>query len=206
MDGCMTKNAYYKAIETFRNHYGLLRTQQAIDKGITPRTLYQMQETGLILRESRGLYRLADTEPGAYFDLVQVALRVSKGVICLISALSFHGLTTQIPHQVYIALPIDAEKPRVEYPPLKIFWLSPKTYSASIEQHELDGIPVKIYGIEKTIADCFKFRNKIGLDLALEALRDYAEHRHLDVEKILYYANLNRVENIVRPYLEMLLT
>lgn len=201
----MSKNAYDKAIETFRNHSGLLRTQQAIDEGIAPRTLYQMHEIGAILRESRGLYRLAETKPGAYFDLVQIALRIPKGVICLISSLSFHGLTTQIPQQVYIALPINSEKPRIEYPPIRIFWLSQKGYSASIEEHELDGILVRIYGIEKTIADCFKFRNRIGLDVALEALRDYVEHRSLDIEALLYYANLNRVENILRPYLEMLL-
>lgn len=201
----MSENAYDKAIETFRNHSGLLRTQQAIDEGITPRTLYQMHETGAIVRESRGLYRLADTEPGAYFDLVQVALRIPKGVICLISALSFHGLTTQIPQHVYIALPINSEKPRIEHPPIRIFWLSQKSYSASIEEHELDGILVRIYGIEKTIADCFKFRNKIGLDVVLEALRDYVEHKRLDIDALLFFANLNRVENVVRPYLEMLL-
>ena len=104
----------------------------------------------MILRESRGLYRLADAELGSNIDLIQVALRISKGVICLISALSFHELTTQIPHQVYVALPIDAEKPRLEYPPLRLFWLSQKAYSAGMESHELDGIPVKIYGIEGT--------------------------------------------------------
>jgi predicted transcriptional regulator of viral defense system len=201
----MSENAYDKAIETFRSHSGLLRTQQAIDEGIAPRTLYQMRETGALVRESRGLYRLAETEPGAYFDLVQVALKIPKGVICLISALSFHGLTTQIPQFVYIALPTNAERPRVEYPPIKIYWLSPKSYLASIEQHELDGISVRIYGIEKTVADCFKFRNKIGLDVALEALRDYAQQRRLNIEDLLFYANLDRVENIVRPYLEMLL-
>lgn len=198
----MSENAYDKAIETFRNHNGLLRTQQAIDEGIAPRTLYQMRETGAIVRESRGLYRLADTEPGEYYDLVQVALRIPKGVICLISALSFHGLTTQIPHYVYVALPIDAEKPRLEYPPIRFFWLSPKTYSTGIEEHTLDGIPVKIYGIEKTIADCFKFRNKIGLDVALEALRNYRKRECFDIETLLQFARIDRVERVVKTYLE----
>jgi predicted transcriptional regulator of viral defense system len=201
----MSENAYDKAIKTFRSHSGLLRTQQAIDEGIAPRTLYRLRESGAIVRESRGLYRLAETEPGAYFDLVQVALKVPKGVICLISALAFHGLGTQIPQHVYIAVPINSEKPRIEYPPIRIFWLSQKRYSASIEEHELDGISVRIYGIEKTIADCFKFRNRIGLDVALEALRDYAEHKRINIDDLLFYANLNRVEKIVRPYLEMLL-
>ncbi|MDD5466866.1 MAG: type IV toxin-antitoxin system AbiEi family antitoxin domain-containing protein [Anaerolineales bacterium] len=201
----MSENAYEKAIETFRSHSGLLRTQKAIDEGIAPRTLYQMRETGAIVRESRGLYRLADTEPGEFFDLVQVALRIPKGVICLISALSFHGLTTQIPHQVYVALPINAEKPRLEYPPLRLFWLSPKTYSAGIEIHEMDGVEVKIYGIEKTIADCFKFRNKVGLDVALDALRDYRERKTIMAEDLLLYARINRVERIMKPYLDVII-
>ena len=156
----------------------------------------------MILRESRGLYRLAEAEPGTNTDLVQVALRMPKGVICLISALSFHNLTTQIPHQVYVALPIDAEKPRLEYPPLKIFWLTRKVYLAGIENHELDGIPVRIYGIEKTIADCFKFRNKIGSDVALEALRDYRRREVFNIETLLHYARIDRMERIIKPYLE----
>jgi len=200
----MSENAYDKAIKTFRNHSGLLRTQQAIDEGIAPRTLYQMRETGAILRESRGLYRLADTEPGEFYDLVQVALRIPKGVICLISALSFHGLTTQIPHQVYVSLPNDAEKPRLEYPPLRLFWLSPKTYLAGIEQYEFDGISVNIYGIEKTIADCFKFRNKVGLDVAIEALQIYKGQPNFNLSFLLDYSRIDRVERLMHPYLDML--
>jgi predicted transcriptional regulator of viral defense system len=161
-----------------------------------------MRDAGVILRESRGLYRLADAELGSNIDLVQVALRIPKGVICLISALSFHDLTTQIPHQVYVALPTDAEKPRLEFPPLRIFWLSKKSYSAGIESHELDGISVKIYGIEKTIADCFKFRNKIGLDVTLEALRDYRKREDFNIETLVHYARIDRVERVIKPYLE----
>jgi len=161
-----------------------------------------MRNAGLILCESRGLYRLVDAELGSNLDLVQAALRIPKGVICLISALSFHELTTQIPHQVYIALPIDAEKPRLEYPPLRIFWLSQKVYSAGIENHKIDGIPVRIYGIEKTVADCFKFRNKIGLDVALEALRGYRRREGFNIETLLHYARIDRVERIIKPYLE----
>ncbi|MEJ2601548.1 MAG: type IV toxin-antitoxin system AbiEi family antitoxin domain-containing protein, partial [Anaerolineales bacterium] len=110
----MTENAIDRATKIFKDHNGILRTQQAIKLGIAPRTLYKMRDDGIILRESRGLYRLADVEPGSYTDLVQVALSVPKGVICLISALAFHDLTTQIPHRVYIALPLHAEKPRLD--------------------------------------------------------------------------------------------
>ncbi|NPV76299.1 MAG: transcriptional regulator [Anaerolineae bacterium] len=198
----MTKNAIDRATKIFQDHNGILRTQQTIRLGIAPRTLYMMRDAGMLLRESRGLYRLADAELGSNTDLVQVALKIPKGVICLISALSFHNLTTQIPHQVYVALPIDAEKSRLEYPPLRIFWLTQKVYLAGIENHELDGIPVKIYGIEKTIADCFKFRNKIGSDVALEALRDYRKREGFNIETILHYARIDRVERVIKPYLE----
>lgn len=198
----MTKNAIDRAIKIFQDHHGILRTHQAIQLGIAPRTLYKMRDAGMILCESRGLYRLADMELGSNSDLVQVAMRIPKGVICLISALSFHNLTTQIPHQVYVALPIDAEKPRLEYPPLRIFWLSRKAYSSGIENHELDGIPVKIFGVEKTIADCFKFRNKIGSDIALEALRNYRKRREFNIETLLHYARIDRVERVIKPYIE----
>jgi predicted transcriptional regulator of viral defense system len=198
-------NAMDRAIKVFRDHKGILRAQQAIRYGIAPRTLYEMRDAGVILRESRGLYRLADTELNSNTDLIQVGLRIPKAVICLISALSFHNLTTQIPHQIYIALPVYAEKPRLEYPPLRIFWLSHKVYGTGIENHELDGIPIKIYGREKTIADCFKFRNKIGLDVALEALREYRKGGEFNVETLLAYARIDRVEKIIRPYLEAII-
>jgi predicted transcriptional regulator of viral defense system len=198
-------NAMDRAINVFRDHNGILRTQQAIRYGIAPRTLYEMRDTGVIVRESRGLYRLADTELNSNTDLIQVGLRIPRAVICLISALSFHNLTTQIPHQIYIALPVYAEEPRLEYPPVRIFWLSYKVYSTGIENHELDGIPIKIYGREKTIADCFKFRNKIGLDVALEALREYRKGNEFNVETLLMYARIDRVEKIIRPYLEAIL-
>jgi len=200
----MSKNVYDKAIETFRKHNGLLRTQQAIDEGVAPRTLYQMRETGVILRENRGLYRLADCKPGMFFDLVQVSLMVPKGVICLISALSFHNLISHLPSQIHLALPINGEKPRLEYPPLRLYWLSSKTYTAGIEQHSLDGIIVKIYGIEKTITDCFKFRNKIGLDVAIESLRAYRRREDFNVETLTRFAQINRVERIIKPYIDVL--
>jgi predicted transcriptional regulator of viral defense system len=157
------------------------------------------------MRESRGLYRLASVDLSSNLDLVQVAMKIPKGVICLISALSFQNLTTQIPHQVYIALPNYSEKPRLEYPPIRIFWLSEKAYSAGIEDHNLDGIIVKIYRIEKTVADCFKFRNKIGLDVALEALREYRKSEAFSIETLLNYARIDRVERVIKPYLEAIL-
>ena len=127
------------------------------------------------------------------------------GIGCSISALDFHQLTTQIPYKLYIAIPRDGKAPRIEYPPLDIVYLSKQPYSAGIEQHLLDGIPVRIYSREKTVADCFKFRKKIGLDIALEALRDYLRQPKRDIEGLLNFARINRVEKIIRPYLQALL-
>jgi predicted transcriptional regulator of viral defense system len=120
----------------------------------------------------------------------------------LISALDFHQLTTQIPYKVYIAIPRESKVPRIEYPPLDIVYLSKKPYFAGIERHLLDSIPVRIYSREKTVADCFKFRKKIGLDIALEALKEYLRQLNPDIGGLLNFTRINRVEKIIRPYLQ----
>lgn len=193
-----------KALRIFRQHDNILHTSQAIRLGIAPRTLYALYDAGLLAKVTRGVYRLVEAGPLSNEDLIQVALRIPKGVICLISALAFHNLTTQIPHQVYVALPLDAEKPRLTHPPVRLFWLSELVYSAGIKKHLMDGVTVSIYNREKTIADCFKYRNKIGLDIALEALKE-GLRKDCDIELIMKYARIDRVERIIRPYMEALL-
>ncbi len=192
------------AITLFEQHAGQLRTSQAIRLGIAPRTLYALRDAGRIEEATRGVYRLTGAPVSENADLVQIALRIPKGVICLISALAFHGLTTQIPHEVYVALPLDAEKPRLAYPPVRLFWLSRPAHSAGVEEHLLDGVAVRIYGREKTISDCFKYRNKIGLNLALESLKEGIA-QGCKPETLLEFARIDRVENVMRPYLEALL-
>lgn len=162
-----------------------------------------MVEVGIIERVSRGVYRLADLPPIGSPDLVTAAIRIPQGVICLISALAFHELTTQIPREVQVALRSGSEKPRLVYPPSKFFWISGKAFTEGVETHVVDGAKVKIYSVEKSLADCFKFRNKIGLDVALEALKLWASKRK-NWETFLYYARICRVEKIVKPYLEAL--
>src|SRR5688572_18233326 len=176
---------YSVAQQIFQRHRGLLRTAQAKQLGIAETTLARMLASGLLVTESRGLYRLASTTPLNHPDLVQVASRIPSAIICLISALDFHNLTTQIPHKVYIALPKPIRRPRLDYPPLDVVWLSAKPYQSGIEEHTLDGVPVRIYSPEKTIADCFKFRNKIGEDVALEALKDYLRRPGAKLEELL---------------------
>lgn len=134
-----------------------------------------------------------------------VALKIPQAVVCLVSALAFHELTTQIPHAVDIALPRGAERPRLDYPPLRIFWFSGPAWSEGVETHMIDDTPVRVYSLEKSVADSFKFRRKIGLDVALEALKLYRQHQSFDVSKLLYYARICRVEKVMRPYLEALL-
>jgi predicted transcriptional regulator of viral defense system len=198
----MTRKTFETTEKIFRENHGILRTGKAKKLGIHEPILIQMCNEGLLVKESRGLYRLAELPPLSNPDLVQIAIRVPSSVICLISALNFYQLTTQIPYKIYIALPREVKAPRIEYPPLDIVYLSNKPYHAGIENHILDGVSVQIYSREKTIADCFKFRNKIGLDIALEALKDYLRQPDRDIQEVLNYASVNRVEKIIHPYLQ----
>ena len=125
--------------------------------------------------------------------------------MCLVSALAYHELTTQVPYQVHLALPRGAEPPRLDYPPLRVVWFTGEAFTEGVETHELDGVRVRIYGPEKTLADCFKYRHKIGVDVAVEALRLYRERRPLRASELLGYARICRVEKVMRPYLEALL-
>jgi predicted transcriptional regulator of viral defense system len=189
----------------FRRQGGVLRTRDALRLGVHPRTLYQMREAGDLEQLSRGLYRLRGLPKLSNPDLVTVSLKIPRGVICLISALAFHNLTTQVPHQVWVALPRGAEPPRISYPPTRIFWFTEPAFSEGVETHKIDGTPVRVYGAEKTVADCFKYRNKIGLDVALEALKLYRQRRNFKADELLRYAAICRVQRVIRPYLEALL-
>jgi len=193
-----------RAIADFKNHGGILHTAQALRSGIHPGTLYAMRDSGVLEMVSRGVYRLADSSPLGNPDLVTVAARIPGGVICLISALAFHGITTQIPHEVHVALPRGAEEPRLDHPPIKTYRFTGEAYSEGVDPHELDGVIARIYSPEKTLADCFKFRNKVGLDTVVEAVRFYRERKRVKVDDLMRYAAICRVTKIIRPYLEAL--
>jgi predicted transcriptional regulator of viral defense system len=190
----------------FTEHGGMLRTSRAIRLGIHPRTLYALRDTGEIEQVGRGLYRLSTVPPLSSPDLVPIAIRVPRAVICLISALAHHGLTTHIPHAIDIALPSHAKVPKVDGVPLRVFWYSEPSFRAGVEVVAIDDVSVRIYSPEKTIADCFKYRNKIGLDVAIEALRAYRERSpNPNRTALLKFAQINRVQRIMRPYLEAIL-
>ncbi len=178
---------------------------EIIEQGISRYTLYSQLDKGVIEQISRGVYRLVELPPASHPDLVVLAKRFPRAVVCLISALSFHEITTQIPHQVFVSVPRNSYKPSLDYPPLLVHRMSEKAYQAGIEEHQIDGVTLKVYSPEKTLADCFKFRNKIGIDVVLEALNLYKNRRKFDHKKILEYAKICRVEKVTRPYLEAMI-
>jgi len=191
-----------QAQDIFKAHAGTLRTREALAAGIHPRTLYAMRDSGELVQLARGLYRLADLPPLSNPDLATVGKRVPQGVFCLISALAFHELTTQIPHVVHLALPRNSRTPRLSYPPIQVYRFSRESFKAGIEIHTIEGIDVRVYSAEKTLADCFKYRSKVGLEVALEALRTYRKRRGAKLQRILEHARMCRVESVIRPYLE----
>lgn len=188
--------------EIFRQHGGQLRMSKAIQYGISRHSLYKMRDNGVLEQVSRGIYRLVTLPPISYPDLVTVSLRFPKAVICLISALSYHGITTQIPHKVFLAVPRDSRMPSLNYPPVHAYKFSTDAYESGIEKHQLDGVIVKIYNTEKTLADCFKYRNKLGIDVVLEALKLYRGQKKFNMDKLLKYARICRVDKVMLPYLE----
>jgi len=199
------QKTYKKQAAVFQKEGGVLRTTDAIRAGISPRDLYSMRDKGVVDSLSRGIYRLASMPPLSNPDLVSVSLRAPNGVICLISALAFHELTTQIPHEVYVAIDRFTRPPRVDYPPVRVFKFSGEAFTEGVEIHRIDGYKAKIYSPEKTVADCFKFRNKIGSDTAIEALKFYCKRKRKDIDALMRYARICRVDKIISPYLEALL-
>ena len=194
-----------EALRIFREHQGILRTAQALKLGMHPRTLYALRDVGLVERLARGLYRLTELPPLTEPDLVTVALKIPDGVICLISALAFHDLTTQIPHAVDVAVEQGSRRPRLEYPPIRVFWFSGDAWREGFTTYTLDELPIRMTIPAKTVADSFKYRRKLGQDIALEALERYRQHPDFDVGDLLHYARICRVETVIKPYLEMLL-
>lgn len=191
-----------KAEDAFRRHGGIARTSELLRDGVERRIIYWMRDEGRIEQLSRGVYRLVDMPPLVAPDLATVAKRIPQAVVCLISALELHEATDEIPHFVEIALPKGAEEPKLDYPPLRVYRFSGQAYAAGIQRRQLDGVEVRVYSLAKTIADCFKFRNRIGTDVAVAALRTAVSERRVGIDELLDFARIDRVEKIMRPYLE----
>ena len=201
---CLGNQLYEHIKKIFVSHGGQLRMNEAMKLGITRYMFYSLRDKGVIEELSRGLYRLAELPVIDEPDLVTVSLRCSKAVICLISALAYHDITTQIPHDIFIAIPKKSHIPVFDYPPVQSYQFSKSSYKAGITVHSISNVPVQIYNPEKTIADCFKFRNRIGMDVVLEALKLYKIRKHFNPLKLMKYAKICRVEEVIRPYLEMI--
>jgi predicted transcriptional regulator of viral defense system len=184
--------------------FGLLRPRDLEAYGIHREYLRRLEQRGLLIRAGRGLYTLAEDDISEHQSLAEVSKRVPHGVICLLSALRFHNLTTQAPFEVWLAIHHKARAPRQDRLLMHIIYMSGKAFQFGIEIHQIEGVQVPVYNPAKTIADCFKYRNKIGLDVALEALQECWKERRSTMDELWHYAKICRVSNVMRPYLESL--
>jgi predicted transcriptional regulator of viral defense system len=183
---------------------GWVRTRDLVDAAIPRVVLTRMVANGQLQRAARGLYRLPGAPASEHEGLLTVAQKVPQAVICLLSALQFHGLTTQLPWQVWIAMPRGSHTPRIDHPPLRMIQFTGDAFDHGIETHEVAGGTLRVYSVAKTIADCFKHRNKIGLDVALEALKEVITQRKASFDDLWRSAKVCRVANLMRPYMEAL--
>jgi len=183
---------------------GVLRPRDLNAVGIPREYLRRLLAEGLLEHPGRGIYVAAGLKPTPNHGLAEAGKRVPHSVVCLLSALQFHGLTTQAPFQVWLAIGEKARLPKVDYPPLRIVRFSGAAQEAGVQEHRIEGVTVKVYTPAKTVADCFKYRNKIGLDVALEALRDCWKKRRATMDDLWQAAKTCRVANVMRPYLESL--
>ncbi|MBN1773513.1 MAG: type IV toxin-antitoxin system AbiEi family antitoxin domain-containing protein [Deltaproteobacteria bacterium] len=197
----MTTRSKIEEILALTRRHGILRPRDLVAVDAPRSYLQRMVARGVLERTARGLYRLAGHEAAEHHSTAEACKRVPHGVVCLLSALRFHDLTTQAPFEVWMAIDVKARAPVAGYPPLRIVRMSGEARSAGIEEHRVEGVAVRVYSTAKTVADCFKYRNKIGLDVAVEALRDYRRARG-SMNDLWRFARTCRVANVMRPYLE----
>lgn len=199
---CMDVTSHAERILRLASERGLVRTRDLIGGRIPRATLSRLVESGRLTQVARGLYALPGYSGSEEHQLAEVAVRAPRGVFCLLTALRFHQLTTQSPHEVWLAIPNKAHAPRLDYPPLRVVRFSGPALTEGVETRQVDGIAVRVYSLAKTVADCFKYRNKIGLDLALEALRECRREKRATNDELWRYAKVCRVADVMRPYME----
>ncbi len=199
-----TPSAESRAIRLLEQQ-GMARPRDLERHGIHRAQLQRLVAEGLLERLSRGIYALVEREHSGDLTLAIVARRVPDGIICLLTALRLHGLTTQLPHEVWIALPETARKPQLDYPKLRVARFSGAALTEGVETRRIDGVEVRLYSAAKTVADCFKYRHKIGTDVAVEALRDYLRLHRGGATALAHFARVCRVARVMQPYLEAML-
>jgi predicted transcriptional regulator of viral defense system len=198
------KEEIVKTVLKLAAEKGVLRPRDVEALGISRRELARLRDAGLLDQPARGLYVRSDRLMSENASLAEAAALVPRGVICLISALQYHDLTTQVPHHVWIAIQPTDWLPTEGRLPLRVVRFSGPAFVDGVEEHDIDGVPVRIYSQTKTVADCFKYRNKLGVDIALEALRDCWQQKKCSMDELWHYARICRVQSVMRPYLESL--
>jgi predicted transcriptional regulator of viral defense system len=191
-----------KRAEAMLAERGMVRLREFTAAGIAEETLARLVRQGRVVRPARGLYRRADAKPDAAHSLAQAAALVPNGVVCLVSALQFHGLTTEMPPRIWMAIRRSTWTPTVTYPPLRFVYFGERAFAADVETHRIERVPVRLYGVAKTIVDCFRYRNKIGVDVALVALREALTRGLCSSNEIFKLARELRILTVVQPYLE----
>ncbi|AJD39681.1 transcriptional regulator [Rhizobium sp. SEMIA 4085] len=197
----MSQRQIVHAVLTAR---GISRLAELRAAGVTAATVSRMEHDGEVLRLARGLYQLSDAPLDANHSLAEAAKRVPKGVVCLVSALAFHGLTDQLPSQVWLAVGQKDWSPKPDSTPIRIVRFTERLLNEGVETHVVEGVPVKVFGIVKTIADCFRYRNKIGLSVAIEGLQEALRQRKATAGEIVRQAERGGVSTVIRPYIEAL--
>ena len=196
--------ANYQQILTLASTHGLIRPRDLAALGQPRVALTRLVRQGLLTRVGRGLYARPDRIVSEHGTLAEVASKHPQAIVCLLSALRVHDLTAQSPFEVWLAIPNKARAPKLEYPPLRIVRFSGSALTDGIEDHQVDGVTVRVTNVARTVADCFKFRNKIGLDVAMEALQEVWANKRVSMDELWRYATLCRVANVMRPYMESL--
>jgi predicted transcriptional regulator of viral defense system len=181
---------------------GLVRATDLSRHRIPRATLSRLVANGRLVQISRGLYALPKYSRSEQHQLAEIAARSPRGVFCLLTALRFHELTTQSPHEIWLAISNKAHAPKLDYPPLRVVRFSGPALTKGVDTHVVDGVTIRVYSVAKTVADCFKYRNKIGLDVALEALRESRREKRATNDDLWCYAKICRVANVMRPYME----
>jgi len=194
----------YQHILNLARTHGLLRPRDLVAQGLPRVALTRLVRQGLLTRVGRGLYAIPDRPVSEHGSLAEIARNHPQAIVCLLSALRVHELTTQSPFEVWLAIPNKARTPKLEYPPLRIVRFSGASLTDGIEEHQVDGVTVRVTNVARTVADCFKFRNKIGLDVAMEALQEAWRAKRVTMDDLWRYASLCRVANVMRPYMESL--
>jgi len=192
-------------VKFFQKQEGILRFSTILKKGYHSDTLTSLEQEGIVEKIGHGLYKLSEYTIASHPDLVGACLQAPKGVVCLISALAFFEVTNEIPKAVDLAIPRGSRASKIKYPPVSFYQFTQKSWESGIEEHNIEGHTIKIYNLAKTIADCFKFRNKIGIDIARDALKTAITEKMVTPKTIMHYAKICRISNIIKPILESII-